>query len=187
MPNLKVTVSDFNEALNALNEKLQKKDKIIVIKAIGGYAMMRAGLRDTEESAGFSEDIDSIAEPFSDEVIMLIEEVGEELNLLPDWLNTDPIDLPEVDEVKNQLTWIEDEDYSNIRLYIADTRSLILLKTRAIEGSGLVPRKTDKNDLIKLLKYIGVTDTKMLSNDERTKIIMNYPRCYEYLKERGVW
>lgn len=62
----------------------------------------------------------------------MIESVGKDLNLLPDWLNTDPIDLPEVYEVIDQLTRMEDKNYSNIRLYIADIPSLILLKTRAI-------------------------------------------------------
>ena len=187
MPNLRVTIQEFNKALTALNEKLANIDKTIEIKAIGGYAMMRAGLRDTEESPGFSEDIDSIAGRFSKQVIMLIEEVGEELDLLPDWLNTDPIDLPEVDEVKDQLTWIEDLSFSNIHLLIADIKSLILLKTRAIEGSGLIARKTDKNDLIKLLKHIGVADLKMLSQNVQTQFIKDYPRCYKYLEERGNW
>lgn len=89
--------------------------------------------------------------------------------------------------MKDQLTWIEDLSFSNIHLLIADIKSLILLKTRAIEGSGLIARKTDKNDLIKLLKHIGVTDLKMLSQNMQTRFIKEYPRCYRYLEERETW
>ena len=187
MPNLKVTVKEFDKALRLLNDKLIEADKVMTIKAIGGEAMMRAGLRDADGVQGFSEDIDNIAARFDDTEILMIESVGKDLNLLPDWLNTDPIDLPEVYEVIDQLTWMEDKNYSNIRLYIADIPSLILLKTRAIEGGSLLPRKTDKNDLIKLLKKVNIHNVEDLEMNKNVSFIKEYSRCYSYLQERGEW
>ncbi len=187
MSNLKVSVTEFDSALKRLNDKLVAHDIFIEIKAIGGYAMLRGGLRESEESTGFTEDIDSIAERFTDSVALLIEEVGRELDLLPDWLNTDPIDLPEVDGVKDRLTWVEDDSYSNIKLYIADINSLLILKARAVEGGGLIPRKTDKNDLIKILRKIGVDDISSVESNPITKGLTAYPLCYNYLKEKESW
>ena len=187
MPKLKVSLKDFDKALQSLNEKLVSLGKFIEIRSIGGYAMMRHGLRLDEQDTGYTEDIDSITDGYEDDIRNLLVEVAKELDLLPDWLNSDSLYLPEVSEVKNKLNWIEDKSYSNITLYYADLLSLLLLKVRAIEGGGLVPRKTDKNDMIKILKHMDVYSIQQLKNNKALDFIKQYQRCYEYLVGKGKW
>ena len=43
----------------------------------------------------------------------------------------------------DELEWIRDKSYSNIKLYIATEESMLKLKIRAVHFGGLVPRVTD--------------------------------------------
>ena len=188
MPKLKITVEEFDNAFKLLNEKLNSNNLHIVVKAIGGYAMLKYGLRkDINNNDGFSEDVDSVTEQYTPKILELIKEVAKERDLLEDWLNNEPINLPEVADVIDELKWVLDKQYSNITLYIADIDSLLLLKVRAVEGGGLIPRKTDKNDLIKILKFMGIYDFNQLILESRTKFIEKYKLCFDYLKERNIW
>lgn len=188
MPKLKITAEEFDKAFRLLNDKLSVNGLYIVVRAIGGYAMLKYGLRkDMNNNDGFSEDVDSVTEQYTPEILELIKEVANELDLLDDWLNNEPVNLPEVANVIDELKWVLDTQYSNITLYIADIESLLLLKVRAVEGGGLIPRKTDKNDLIKILKFIEIYDYNQLIHDSRTKFIEEYKLCSNYLRERMAW
>lgn len=187
MANVKVTLEDFYKALLALNSKLSKCNMHITIKSIGGYAMLVHGLRESNGNSGYTEDIDSVTKPFKQHVYDLIAEVAHEQDLVEDWLNNDPMKMNEVKDVIDQLDWELNNKYSNITVYVADIESLILLKVRAVEGGGYVPRKTDKNDLIKLLRFIGINNIDAVLNDNRTKFIENYTLCFNYLNELREW
>ena len=177
-----VTIQDFDEALNLLNHKLQKKELCIEIRAIGGYAMLKWGIRKN----GFTEDIDSVVK-YKDEVVSLIEEVSDELHLQKDWLNSDSMNLIEVSSSIKKLTWVEVDGYSNIKMYVADARSLILLKAKAIQYGGIVPRKTDKNDLVKLLSYNKIKGFDELLVSPEYESIKEFDRCLDILKELESW
>lgn len=187
MANIKITLEDFDRALRSLNSKLQANNLHITIKSIGGYAMLVHGLRNDNGNAGYTEDIDSATRRFKQKVYDLITEVAHELDLVEDWLNNEPMKMLEVKEVIDQIYWELNRKYSNITLYVANIESLILLKVRAIEGGGCVPRKTDKNDLIKLLKFINIHDVENLLNDDRTKFIKDYTLCFKYLDGLREW
>ena len=80
------SIKDFEDALYLLDEELQKTNhSCIVIKAIGGFAMLYHGLQDH----GYTIDIDSLTTDFDDEVKYLISLVGNKNNLDSDWINTD--------------------------------------------------------------------------------------------------
>lgn len=177
MSNLRLTKEDFDMAFKRLNELLHSMNIIMDVRAIGGYAMLRNHLRDD----GYSEDVDSVTKDWDEEVVKAIKQVGKEQNLLEDWLNNDPINLVEVVEVLDELEWIDDDSFSNIRLKWADIDSTFLLKVRAYEGGGLVPRKTDKADLFRILFKLN----EIRGFDDlvhRYPFILDYPRCAAFLE-----
>lgn len=177
MPNFKLSEEDFAKAFKRLNEILIDKKVVMEVRAIGGYAMLRNHLREN----GFSEDVDSATKDWSQEIINAIKQVAKEQNLLEDWLNNEPMRLKEVNEVLDQIIWLEDGNYSNINLYWADVDSTFLLKVRAFEGGGLVPRKTDKMDLFGIvfkLENINSFDSLIY----HYPFVLDYPRCAAFLQ-----
>lgn len=183
MPNLSVTLEDFDQAFRVLNEMLEKTGQIIEVRAVGGFAMLYHGLRDF----GYTMDADTVTADYSDEIAAYIRKTAEKLDLDEDWLNNDAYYLQEVSAVADKLKWNEVKRYSNIRLYIADTDSLILLKARAIHAGGLIPRATDKSDLLELLNFVGVHNIDEVRADPHTKQILAYDRCYKFLEELKNW
>lgn len=177
MPNLKLSEEDFDKAFERLNELLFNMKITMEVRAIGGYAMLRNHIRDN----GFSEDVDSVTKDWGQEIISAIKQVAKEQNLLEDWLNNEPIHLKEVNEVLDQIIWLEDKSFSNINLYWADIGSTFLLKVRAFEGGGSVPRKTDKMDLFGIIfksKDIDSFDALL----QNYPFILDYPRCAAFLQ-----
>lgn len=179
MRKLDVNIEEFNNALEKLNEKLEAKDLSISINAIGGYAMLTYGLRSAND---YTEDIDSVTEKYKPEICDLIKEVSDEMNLQEDWLNTSATELEEVKSSVNQMSWNLVESFSNIKLYVCDIDSLILLKAKAVDMGGLVPRKTDKKDLIKLLKSQNIYNMDDLEQSQYS-YIMSMKNCKRVLSE----
>ena len=61
-------------------------------------------------------------------------------------------------------------------------------KTKAIHDGGLVPRSTDKKDLLSGLRNVGIENMAELdTNTEYGFIKSDYPRTYAYLKEIKEW
>lgn len=97
-------LKEYNEALKILNDKLAVVGDSIEIRAIGGYAMLYNRLR----SGGYTVDVDTATEDYSEEVKKLIAEVSEEEGLEDDWLNNDAYSLEEVMGIFEEIQWIED-------------------------------------------------------------------------------
>lgn len=139
---------------------------------------------------GYTIDIDSLTREFDDTVIELIKEVGKELELDEDWLNTDCATLDGfMTELEPNIHWEKTEyKYNNINLYIADIIGLLQSKVKAVNDGGLVPRVTDKKDMILLLKMLNVHNIENLDKKETLKFIKNkYERSYQYLKNITEW
>lgn len=180
-------IEDFEKALAKLDEKLEiNNQSAIVIKVIGGFAMLYYGM----EEHGYTIDIDSLTDEFDETVKGLIREVGKELGLDNDWLNTDCATLDGfLTELEPNIHWKKtDYKYNNIDLYIADIIGLLETKVKAVHDGGLVPRVTDKKDMILLLKMIDVHNKKELDKKETLKFIREkYERSYQYLIDIGEW
>ena len=180
-------MEDFEKALYLLDEKLEKLDvDVIEIKAIGGFAMMYYGFRDQ----GYTIDIDSLTKEFNNTVIMAIKEVGRELNLDEEWLNTDCAKLEGfLDELSSEINWLDSKyHFSHIDLRIADTVGLLRSKAKAIHDGGTIPRSTDKKDLLAGLRSMEIFDIHTLDNSEQFQFIQKqYTRCYDYLKQIQTW
>ena len=107
---LNAGLTEYNEALKNLNDKLVAIGKYIEVRAIGGYAMLYNGLR----SGGYTVDVDTVTEDYSDDIKRLVVEVSEEEGIEDDWLNNDAYSLEEVMGIFDELEWIRDKSYSNI-------------------------------------------------------------------------
>ena len=61
--------------------------------------------------------------------------------------------------------------YNRIDLYVADNYGLIETKAMAIHDGGLVLRKTDKKDLLLLLKIVNINNIDEVKQNKRLKFI----------------
>ncbi len=182
----KCTLEDFEQALFVLDKKLVLADLNIEIKAIGGFAMMYYGFREN----GYTIDIDSLTPKYDDVVEKLIRETAIELSIEEDWLNTDCSNLEGfLDELSDQITWNSSKyDFIRIDLKIADIVGLIRSKDNAIHDGGIVPRSTDKKDLLAGLSKVGINNIDELNDSTDYDFIRNeYERCYEFLKTQEAW
>ena len=181
------SIDDFKQALLLLDRKLQEMDaKPIQIRAIGGFALMFHGLRQEEQTI----DIDSLTKAFPQPVLDAIKSIGKELEIDEDWLNTDCATLHGfMKELAPKIHWL-DADYplAKINLKVADPLGLARSKAKAVHDGGLVPRGTDKEDIIRILLSFGIEDIGALDKASDFSFIKeSYPRCYAFLAEAGKW
>ena len=121
---------------------------------------------------------------YSDDIKRLVAEVSEEEGIEDDWLNNDTYSLEEVMGIFDELEWIRDNSYSNIKLFVATEESMLTLKIRAVHFGGLVPRVTDQLDFLDLLGVLDIHSIDDLSKSDATKDMREkYPRSYEFFKE----
>ena len=177
----------FKEALVALDDLLIKVDvKPLEVRAIGGFALMFHGIRQDGETV----DIDSLTKKFPQPVLDAIKQVGNDLDIDEDWLNTDCATLQGfMKELAPKINWLEtDYPLKRIHLKVGDLVGLARSKAKAVHDGGLVPRSTDKQDLIAILNHFGISDISALDASEDFAFIReSYPRCYAYLSEAKEW
>lgn len=180
------SIEDFITALKKLDDLLVREGlDAIDIYAIGGFAMMYYGVR----KDGFTIDIDSLTKSYDVKVINLIKVVGVQLGLDTDWLNTDCATLDGFLPLADTIEWKKtDYVFKRINLMVADISGLIKTKAKAIHDGGLVPRTTDKKDLVAALKYIGIDNIQALdTRPEYGFIKERFGRCYNYLTQIQEW
>ena len=180
------SLEDFENAFVLLDEKLKKENLQLRVRAIGGFVMMYYGLRGN----GYTIDVDSLTDDYDVRIQTLIKEVGKELSLDEEWLNTDCATLEGfLDGLASEIEW-QDTRYafSNIDIKIADIKGMIRSKAKAIHDGGLVPRSTDKKDLLRLLEEVHIGDLEELDqNVEYAFIRDEYARCYDFLAKENSW
>ena len=176
----------FEKALLLWDEQLEKKNHdTIVIKAIGGFAMLYNGIREH----GYTIDIDSLTVEFDEEVKNLIKQIGIDMDLDEEWLNTDCATLNGfLSGLEPIIEWEKVKRYNRIDLYFADNWGLIETKAKTIHDGGLVPRKTDKKDLLLLLKIVNINNIDEVKQNKKLKFIKEkYERTYMYLENIKEW
>lgn len=182
-----ISLHEFEKALSLLDKKLDEASiNCIVIRAIGGFAMMYYGFREN----GYTIDIDSLSEDYSEEVKLLIKEVGRELEIDDEWLNTDCATLEGfLDELSVEIKWQSvDYVFKHIDIKIADITGLIRSKAKAVHDGGIVPRLTDKMDLLSGLRNVGINNVNELDDNPDYMFIKDkYIHCYEYLSRIENW
>ncbi|MBO5561028.1 MAG: hypothetical protein J6A07_05205 [Firmicutes bacterium] len=148
--------------------------------------MMYYGIRQN----GYTIDIDSLTKDYDEKVKTAVKEVGKEMNIDEDWLNTDCAMLDGfLGELSEEINWTTAKyNFKNIDLKVADIKGLLRSKAKAVNDSGLVPRSTDKKDLLALLKSMDIKSIKNLDASKELDFIKkSYPRCYDYLKSIENW
>ena len=181
-----IGLNEFEKALKMLDEELGKMNKSISIYAIGGFAMMYRGVAEH----GYTMDIDSLIEKYDEETLKVIRDVGIALEIDEDWLNNDCATLEGfLDELAPNIHWEKtDYKFENMQLYVADYNGMIMSKAKAVHDGGIVPRKTDKKDLLLLLKMRNINSISDLDKEKELLFLKGkYNRAYDYLFQMKDW
>jgi hypothetical protein len=149
-------VEDLDAALASLDRELTARGVRIEIKAIGGYALLKYGIRPA--SRAFTVDIDSVTRDYSRIVTEAIEKVAAEQNLAPNWLNNDNVlDDPEIVEEMIGARWIpQNAGYESIDFSTADVPTLTRSKIIAAADAEFSGRDNDVQDLFALAQAQGL-------------------------------
>ena len=153
MRNHKLTLEEFKKCLIALDTKLDGEK--LVIRAIGGFALMYLGIRKT----GYTGDIDTVSHDFNPHITKLIEEVAKEEEIGNGWLNNDNVLDNDVENVERMLEpfWEQsDWQFENITLYVADAETLLRSKIIAAEDEELTGRMQDYPDMLDIFTRLGL-------------------------------
>ena len=162
MSNHAKTEVELDEALALLDHELEHLalEEPIRIRAIGGYALIKHGIRPEERA--FTVDIDTVTADYDSAVQQAIEVVAEKAGLEPGWLNNDNLGGhdPELVELLYDAEWVPQESGGkNIDLALASIETLTRAKIIAADSAPLSGRTQDGPDLISLLQHQGITST----------------------------
>lgn len=154
------TAPQLDEALRLLDHELThlELEEPLQIRAIGGYALLKHGVR-THENA-YTVDIDTVTRDYSEAVIRAIEKVASEAGLDVDWLNNyNLMGEPEDVEGMFDAEWLpQPMDLRNIAVSIASIPTLTRSKIMAADTAEFSGRQRDAGDLKDLLDHQGITN-----------------------------
>lgn len=160
-----MTAEDFDELLHKLDQRI---DEPIEINAIGGYALLHHGIRET----GVTADIDTVTPAYSPAVQQAIYDIAEENNLPPDWLNNDCVYAANEDGLASQAdcdayNMLTDAfydpietDFEHITMRVADLPTIAHGKAFAVNDIGRGRTEKDRQDLIALFEKMGCHSIK---------------------------
>jgi len=160
--NLK-TAAELDDALRLLDHEVQglNMDKPLRVRAIGGYALMKHGVR--KGARAYTVDIDTVTKRYSAEVERAIQVVADKLGLDKDWLNNDNVmdDDPEQVEDMLEARWLPQPlGLRNVHVEIATIDTLTRAKIIAAEDAEFSGRDRDLPDLLDLLEHQKITSTQ---------------------------
>lgn len=150
----------FDRALQLLDHELTglELDQPIQIRAIGGYALLKHGVR--EDDQALTADIDTMTRDYSAGVQQAIREVARKTGLDTDWINNDNLggNDPEDIEAIYDATWErQNTGLKNILVSIASIPTLTRAKIIAADTAAFSGRAQDAPDLLRLLDHQGIT------------------------------
>ena len=153
-------VDELDAALRLLDHELSglALDEPLSIRAIGGYALLKHGIRQGSRAATL--DIDTVSKDYSAAVERAIRRVAEIADLEPGWLNNDNVLDNDPEHVENMLQaeWLpQPMDLRNISVSIASVPTLTRSKIMASEDAEFSNRLQDPQDLLDLLDHQGIT------------------------------
>lgn len=153
------TAAELDDALRLLDHELASLElkEPLQIRAIGGYALLKHGVR--KGDMAYTVDIDTVTRDYSAEVVAAIETVADRLSLDRDWLNNyNLMDEPEHVEQMLDAEWEPQAmDLRNIAVSIASVETLTRAKIIAADNAEFSGRDRDLIDLKALLEHQGIT------------------------------
>ena len=184
-----VTIDKFKDALHLLDNKLvllnddEFPQRVIYIKAIGGFALLYHSVRTT----GVTGDIDTITPDYPASVIRCIQEVSEELSMNDDWLNNYNVldnDVATIEQLLDPFWESVDYGLKSIILWVADLETLLRSKLIAAEDDRITNRIQDIDDVREILKKLNcITLEQVLEYCKKIEIdlLNDYPWNYSRL------
>lgn len=159
-PSTKRPAEAFDEALTLLDHELSglQLSEPIQIRAIGGYALLKHGVR--EDDRALTADIDTMTRDYSANVQQAIATVADITGLDADWLNNDNLggnDPEDVEAIYDARWEPQQADLKNISISIATVPTLTRSKIIAADTAELSGRAQDAPDLLRLLEHQGIT------------------------------
>lgn len=156
----KKPVQDFDHALKLLDHELEQLalDEPIEIRAIGGYALLKHGVREAERA--LTSDIDTMTNDYSAAVQQAILTVSTKTDLDPDWINNDNLGGNDPEDVAAiyDATWLpQSTGLKNISMSIADVPTLTRAKVIAADTAAFSGRSQDAPDLRRLIEFQNIT------------------------------
>lgn len=180
----KKTVDELDEALRLLDHELSGVglDEPLQIRAIGGYALLKHGIRSEERA--FTVDIDTVTKDYSAAVIRAVETVAERAGLDADWLNNyNVMGEPEDVEAMFDAEWEPQSlDLRNIAVSIASVPTLTRSKIMAADTAEFSGRDRDIPDLAELLDHQGITTMKAFER-KYPDPFGEYPTAHELVRK----
>lgn len=159
-PPAKRPAEAFDEALTLLDHELSglQLAEPIEIRAIGGYALLKHGVR--EDDRALTADIDTMTRDYSVGVQQAIATVAAKTGLDADWLNNDNLggnDPEDIEAIYDARWEPQDAELKNISISIASVATLTRAKIIAADTAELSGRAQDAPDLLRLLEHQGIT------------------------------
>lgn len=162
----KKTAAELDDALRLLDHELDALglDTPLQMRAIGGYALMKHGVREDERA--FTVDIDTVTRDYSAAVVQAIKTVAEQASLDEDWLNNYNVMDNDPDQVEEMIAaeWLPQPlGLRNIAVSIATIETLTRAKIIAVDNIEFSGREQDEPDLRDLLAHQGITTAKQFA------------------------
>lgn len=154
------TKEQLDNALKLLDHELEHValDQPLRIRAIGGYALMKHGVRSGDRA--YTVDIDTVTKDYSAAVIQAVETVAQQANLDSDWLNNYNVMDNDVQQVEDMIDakWLPQKTgLKNIDLSLASVPTLTRSKIIAADTAEFSGRTQDAPDLMDLLEHQNIT------------------------------
>lgn len=167
------TAAQLDDALRLLDHELSglQLNTPLRVRAIGGYALLKHGVRSGERA--YTMDIDTVTKDYDAAVKHAIEVVAEKAGLEPDWLNNNTVfdNDPEQIERMHSAEWEPQAmDLRNMAVEIATVETLTRAKISSTDEAVFNGRANDAPDLIDLIRHQGIASEA----DFRAK----YPSAY---------
>jgi hypothetical protein len=160
------TSVELDDALRLLDHELDGLglDTPLQVRAIGGYALMKHGVREGERA--FTVDIDTVTKDYSAAVVEAIKTVAERASLDADWLNNYNVMDNDPEQVEDMIgaEWLPQPlGLRNIAVSIATVETLTRAKIIAVDNVEFSGREQDAPDLQDLLAHQGITNAKQFA------------------------
>lgn len=157
--NFRKTADQLDEALKLLDHELAglKLEEPLHVRAIGGYALLKHGVRKGDRA--YTVDIDTVTKDYGRAVESAVKRVADELGLDSNWLNNDNVldNDPEHVESLFQADWEpQPMGLRNIAVSIASIKTLTRAKISATDESEFNDRLQDAQDLKDLIEFQGI-------------------------------
>lgn len=187
-----LTIGEYMDVLHEFDRRLSglRLPYKVEIRALGGFALLWHGIRGER---GTTADIDTVTPSYPPAVNSVIDDLGAELGLEPEWLNNHTVYSPE-DEVSwedveyfDSLVEAEylpvDKGFTSISLSVADVDTLARSKALAINGPRSHRTDKDLSDLCGIIRHAGCASLQAARKRFRWLAGRDFSECCRFISD----